>query len=324
MGYIYVLTNKLNGKKYIGQSQQADIKSRWRSYHAMKKHSIGTVLLNALKKNGIDNFKFQIICICFDEDCNQYEKDYIKKYNTMKPNGYNMQDGGKNPSITCRKKIVLSDEEKEKRKGRFLGEKSANFGKPISDEQKKKLSEAVKRAFVDSKFKTRASSKGHVQKAVQKCDINHVVLETYPSILQAAASFGTSPAVIKRYAIEGKFYRGFYWKLISAIGVKKTVTPPWHLAVESVKKRVHQFDINQKFIASHTSISEAARTVNGCISTLSKCASEDEKHKRYKTHKGFVWSFKGPEEPPKKKQTKASREYKSFLRNPDGSIATLC
>jgi group I intron endonuclease len=160
MGYIYVLTNKVNGKKYIGQSQQADIKNRWSAYRAMKKNSIGTVLLNALKKNGIDNFKFQIICICFDEDCNQYEKDYIKKYNTIKPNGYNMQDGGKNPSITCRKKIVLTDEQKEKMKGRNKGEKHPCFGKPMSEEQKKKISESRRNfeANKDTSYKKRKCS----------------------------------------------------------------------------------------------------------------------------------------------------------------------
>ena len=41
-------------------------------------------------------FKFQIICICFDEDCNKYEKEYITKFKSIYPNGYNLKEGGKN------------------------------------------------------------------------------------------------------------------------------------------------------------------------------------------------------------------------------------
>ena len=47
-----------------------------------------------MKKHGIEKFKFEILIICFDEDVFKYEKEYIKKYNTIIPNGYNMNGGG--------------------------------------------------------------------------------------------------------------------------------------------------------------------------------------------------------------------------------------
>jgi hypothetical protein len=52
------------------------------------------LLINSSKKYGIESFKFNIIIICFDEDLDKHEKYYILKYNTLYPNGYNMQDGG--------------------------------------------------------------------------------------------------------------------------------------------------------------------------------------------------------------------------------------
>ena len=96
MGYIYIVQNKINNKKYIGQSQQKDINSRWNSHKNLKHKTVGQILLNAYKKYGIDNFTYKIICICFDEDTNKYEKEYIKMYNTLYPNGYNLLEGGNN------------------------------------------------------------------------------------------------------------------------------------------------------------------------------------------------------------------------------------
>ena len=61
MGYIYVIQNKINNKKYIGQSQQKDINSRWNSHKNLKHKTVGQILLNAYKKYGIDNFMYKII-----------------------------------------------------------------------------------------------------------------------------------------------------------------------------------------------------------------------------------------------------------------------
>lgn len=47
-------------------------------------------------KYGIENFEFKLICICFDNDLNKFELDYIKKYDSLVPNGYNLRDGGEN------------------------------------------------------------------------------------------------------------------------------------------------------------------------------------------------------------------------------------
>ena len=51
-------------------------------------------LRDAINKYGLDNFKFEVIIICFDEDRYKYEKEYIKKYNSQVPFGYNILSGG--------------------------------------------------------------------------------------------------------------------------------------------------------------------------------------------------------------------------------------
>ena len=94
MGYIYIITNKIDGKKYIGQTIEKDINERWKGH--FKKSSNCRYLKNALDKYGKDNFHFSIICICFDNECDKYENEYMKKYNTIVPNGYNLREAGNN------------------------------------------------------------------------------------------------------------------------------------------------------------------------------------------------------------------------------------
>jgi group I intron endonuclease len=51
--------------------------------------------MKAFNKHGEESFKFEVIIICFDEDVFKFEEEYIKKYNTLSPNGYNVAEGGK-------------------------------------------------------------------------------------------------------------------------------------------------------------------------------------------------------------------------------------
>jgi len=60
MGYIYLITNQINGKQYVGQTIQDDIKKRWSTHKQVNKKYIGTCLFNAYKKYGIENFKYYV------------------------------------------------------------------------------------------------------------------------------------------------------------------------------------------------------------------------------------------------------------------------
>ena len=283
MGYIYMLRNKVNNKMYIGQSQREDIKNRWRAYEKTVKNSMGTVLFRALTKHGLENFEFKIICICFNEDCNKYEIEYIKKYNTLLPNGYNMQTGGNTMPVDFRKKYTLKDEVKNKMKIRFLGENNPNFGKTLSDDQKKKISEKLKGRKI-TRDETVNRNKSYT---VEKYDENKNLIETFDSFTSAAKTINTSPSVIKKYSNKDLMYRGFYWKYTEDTSNRHLNN--LQLEQEKNKKKVNQYDLQMNFIASYDSISAASRAVGGCISTISRCADEREQFKKHKTHKGFIW-----------------------------------
>ena len=88
-GIIYKITNKVNGKSYIGQTRYT-IEFRWKQ-HQHKKDN--TYFHNAIHKYGIENFSIEILEKCNIEDLNSREIFYIAKYDTFK-NGYNLTIGG--------------------------------------------------------------------------------------------------------------------------------------------------------------------------------------------------------------------------------------
>jgi len=95
MGYIYKIRNIITNKCYIGETKKSNPLLRWNEHKSKIQKGIGCpALQDAVNKYGIENFKFEVLIICFDEDRYKYEIEYIKKYNTMAPNGYNLTPGG--------------------------------------------------------------------------------------------------------------------------------------------------------------------------------------------------------------------------------------
>lgn len=87
-GFIYLTTNLINNKKYIGKKKYT---YGWEDYLGS-----GKKLALAIEKYGKENFRREIICECQnEEELNTMEKFYIKEYNAVKSNEfYNMSAGG--------------------------------------------------------------------------------------------------------------------------------------------------------------------------------------------------------------------------------------
>ena len=109
--YIYKITNKKNGKVYIGQS--IDIEKRWYKHKNAYKHEQNQnwLIYKAFIKYGLENFNFEIVEECSKEDLDKKEKYWIKKYhsyiNDPKCKGYNMTIGGADSFIGANDKEVL-------------------------------------------------------------------------------------------------------------------------------------------------------------------------------------------------------------------------
>lgn len=94
--YIYKLTNKINGKIYIGQTVQPD--KRWTQHKTnAASNSPKMIISYAIKKYGNAAFEFEIIAGCKNwDDANETETLLVAQYNSRVPNGYNVSFGGFN------------------------------------------------------------------------------------------------------------------------------------------------------------------------------------------------------------------------------------
>jgi group I intron endonuclease len=88
---IYIITNSLNAKQYVGIAK--NLNARWHQHKTMNGSS--PYLHAAIKKYGVDAFVFTHIATAYDlEAAFQIERLLIVDRNTKTPHGYNLTDGG--------------------------------------------------------------------------------------------------------------------------------------------------------------------------------------------------------------------------------------
>lgn len=165
---IYQITNKINGKRYIGQHKYYDENNPMYRYYGSGKH-----LWEAYRKYGKENFITEILYkrILSLETANAMEIYAIAKY---KPE-YNITKGGHNFACSYNKGKKLSAEYRKK-----LSE--AHKGYRASDETRKKLSEANKghrhteesKRIMSEKAKGRKFSEEHRRK-LREAKLNNPV-----------------------------------------------------------------------------------------------------------------------------------------------------
>jgi group I intron endonuclease len=142
IGYIYEFTNKVNNKKYIGQT--------WDINRRIREHKNGwgfaKLLKSAIKKYGIDNFNIRILFKTKDQIIlDNAEIISIELSGCLSPNGYNLDLGGssgKKSEATKQligsyhKNKIVSLETREKIRKKLLNRK-------MKDETKNLISEKI-------------------------------------------------------------------------------------------------------------------------------------------------------------------------------------
>ena len=89
---IYAITNLLNGKIYVGQTTRT-LQERFKEHKKDFFSHIG----KDMRKFGLKNFSVRILEKCKNiTELNEREIFWIKKFNSRKPNGYNVLPGGGN------------------------------------------------------------------------------------------------------------------------------------------------------------------------------------------------------------------------------------
>lgn len=162
--FLYKLTFP-NQKLYFGVTD--NIPRRWKNHRCSPNSKGRSSIVNALRKYGPQNIKFEIIVIGNEDYILELEKAAIKKFKTQNRfYGYNVDAGGKPAPMrqeSCRKKLRLYYQKPENiapliarnkaRKGekrtleqclKLRGRKPWNLGKSPSQETRNKISNSLK------------------------------------------------------------------------------------------------------------------------------------------------------------------------------------
>lgn len=143
-GVIYKITNLVNGKVYVGKTRMRYPAQRWRQHRHAARTGLTTYLYKALRKYGVENFKFEVI----DEATTQAEFDekenvWIDFLGTLdRSKGYNIRLGMPNVICDADTRKVLSDQRKEwwssEANRKFFSEQLWNAEKRATQSQKSK------------------------------------------------------------------------------------------------------------------------------------------------------------------------------------------
>lgn len=224
MGFIYKITNIITNKCYIGETKEKMPETRWKQHKRTIEKGIGCpALQNAVKKYGIDNFTFKVLIICFDEERFKFEKEYIKKFNSIAPNGYNLTKGGEGGgfygkkhsqetinkiSNTLKNKYINNDDLRKN-----VTEKNKNLMN--LKETKEKITNSVLNTERCKSLKENKLSFKDLTVEVSQYTLDGIFINKYNSIKQAEIETCVSAKTISKVInYKQKTSGGFIWKRI--------------------------------------------------------------------------------------------------------------
>lgn len=214
---VYVHTNKINGKKYVGQTYR-DPEHRWENGKGYKS---SPYFYQAIQKYGWDNFEHEVVASNLTkEEADNFEKLLINKLNLMQREyGYNLKEGGTGGKF--------SEATIQKMSESHSGEKHHMYGKHLSEKTKKKISETLMggRNNVDDKC-SGAESKGKNSKSnvtkmpfdnskkVYQYDLQENLLKEWGNMTRIAEAYNVGRTTVMRYCRSGEvFLNQFILKL---------------------------------------------------------------------------------------------------------------
>lgn len=106
MAFIYLITNNVNGKQYVGKTCKTTVEKRFKQH--IKNTKLNSIykmpLYSAMNKYGIENFSVSTLEECSSEDSSDRERYWIEKLDTYNV-GYNATYGGEGKNTYNYKEI---------------------------------------------------------------------------------------------------------------------------------------------------------------------------------------------------------------------------
>lgn len=231
---VYMITNKINGKKYVGQTKRS-LAVRWREHlYEASSTRRNYPLYAAIRKYGKNNFNIKSITKATEQkELNSRESFVIKILNTISPNGYNLCTSGEGS--------VMSQETRQKMS------KSAT-GRKLSFSAKEKISKFNKGKIVSQETKNRTSMANKGQ------NLGGTISETAKRKISVAVSGEKNPFFGKTHSVE-------VINIIKKanIGKKLSEETKKKIGLKSGQNRISIICLETKII--YSSCSEAAKDI---------------------------------------------------------------
>jgi len=304
---IYCIFNKVNHKRYIGQS--VNIKARWskhkrsltkKTYSGDNRH-----LTNAWHKYGEENFDFFILETCLESELDVYETFWVDYYEATNPaKGYNKTQGGKyNYNIQYDREInpikygedsnyhILSEHDVRQIIKRFeCGDSSASIAKQYNVSRKSITNIRNHKMWAyltqglnlkQSDFCNTHTFEDNHAKAVDMYTIDGVYIKTFTSINQASEELKCKNSNISKVCYgQNISIRGYVFRFrdcaFDSLKIQKTLR----------SSPVEQYDLNWNHIQSYQSITEARKKTG--IQSIDYALTNSKR-----TAGGYHWLRKG-------------------------------
>lgn len=209
--YIYLTTNLVNGKRYIGQ-HYGEIND---SYVGS-----GTTLKKAIEKYGRENFKKEILEICQDYNSVNYaERKWILYYDAVKREDfYNIAEGGFNSNPCAGMSEEAQLERKKKLSKAAKGEKNYFYGKHFIKDQHPLYGKHHSKESKKKMSKAKQGGKSPTARKIAIYDLDGNFLREFETQRDFKIFIGLSPNgstdTLKKYILQNKPYHGYIVKYI--------------------------------------------------------------------------------------------------------------
>lgn len=295
-GYIYMIRNIINDKKYIGLTTRKSIESRWKEHiHTafdLNNKDSTAPFKKAIRKYGPDNFELSQLDICYTnlDELKELEMYWIQYYNTFlgNPNsqGYNATIGGDSAGEYCKRPVVQCDitqgkiikyfssiKEAEKEIGckiEAIGETNRTHGgycfldaSEVKDKTEEEIEYIIYNLYPDLLY---------------QLDMNGNIVGIYKNTTDVIKTYPDSninPGNINSCCVgDRRLAHGYQWCRQKDLPKRVGSQPP---PIIRYQKPVCQYDLDGNFLQKYSSISEAANKYNILDTKISNCCSGKRK-----------------------------------------------
>lgn len=259
-GIIYCATNKVNGKRYVGQTTRELSRRRQGHIDDSKRGKSNIYFGNALHRYGGVNFEWSVIDVGKSQkDLNDKERHWISLYSSdNRDKGYNLREGGSNGHLSQETKDKLSISAKARYRNGFVHPMK---GKTQSIEHTRNHAAALLKGYAEDRYVKATLGKARSKETkdkIRRSIYQHLCLphrdknkaktllgfhnspstefpsssircietgKVYASMSQAAKEFGISHTNFSRYFAEGRdTVAGFHWEKVANSSVSQSLT----------------------------------------------------------------------------------------------------